>query len=174
MNPDRVLYIYDLINNQSVAPVMAEIIRINNEDDFNQVEDREPIHLIINSGGGNILDAITMASLMETSKTPIYTYCYGYAYSAAFLIFACGHKRYAGLFAEFMFHDPSENIGGSLQLHDLRQRVEKIEKLVTKRNSIISSKTNLSVAFIHSKRNEDYYMDIDEAIKWGIVDEQIA
>lgn len=62
-----------------------------NEYEFNK---RDPIKLYINSCGGTIYDMWALIDAIQNSKTPIHTYCMGYAMSAAFDIFLAGHKRY--------------------------------------------------------------------------------
>ena len=73
------------------------------EKDYN----REPIKLYINSYGGSIYDMWGLIDVILNSKTPIYTYCTGYAMSAAFKIFLAGHKRYCYKHSIFMYHQMS-------------------------------------------------------------------
>ena len=71
------------------------VLQEDNEKDQKQKNyKREPIKLYINSNGGAIDDMWSLIDIMLNSKTPIYTYCTGYAMSAGFLIFLAGSKRF--------------------------------------------------------------------------------
>ncbi|OME55558.1 hypothetical protein BSK59_13870 [Paenibacillus odorifer] len=168
MNQERVLYLYDTITNQSVAPILAAIIECNIEDDSNETEKREPIHLYINSGGGVMYDANALLSAMDSSKTPIYTYCHGYAMSAALTIFVGGHKRFAGKHATFMLHQPNEKLGED-KLFVLENRIEETKRLMSNRIQYIWNRTNLTLKDFEDKKYIDWFVDSVEALDKEIV-----
>ena len=53
-----------------------------------------PIHLHIQSYGGNLLHTFYIVDLIKTLKTPVYTYIDGFAASAATLMSVSGKRRF--------------------------------------------------------------------------------
>lgn len=108
---DRLFFISDDIDSTSIGKMCFNILYLLKQDDKNELEkkgfQREPIQIYINSFGGEVYDMWALIDIIENSKTPIYTYCTGYAMSAAFKIFLSGHKRFATRHATFMYHQMS-------------------------------------------------------------------
>lgn len=104
----RLFYIYGDIDSRNCADVAYDISYINMEDDENDEREkdykRKPIQIYINSYGGNVYDMWMFIDTILTSRTPVHTYCDGYAMSAAFQIFLAGHKRFVGPHATLMYH----------------------------------------------------------------------
>lgn len=86
----RTIYISEEINS-SLGQVNFELIKWISEDDEKSRTlknfKREPIKMYIQSHGGTICDMWSLIDIILNSKTPIHTYCTGYASSAAFKIF---------------------------------------------------------------------------------------
>ena len=108
---ERILFLSDDIDNESVGSITWNILRLIKSDDEKDKKEkdyrREPIKLYINSYGGSVYDMWGLIDVILNSKTPIYTYCTGYAMSAAFKIFLAGHKRYCYKHSIFMYHQMS-------------------------------------------------------------------
>ena len=69
------------------------------------LSEREPIKLYINSIGGSLDAAITIANSIQISKTPVYTFNIGSVHKESFLVYLAGHKRFAYPNSTFMFTD---------------------------------------------------------------------
>jgi ATP-dependent protease ClpP protease subunit len=163
MNLNRTIQLYDLINSETVSQVIPEIIRLN-------IEDRsEPIHLLIDSGGGYMLDSFALLSAMKSSKAPIYTYTYGYCMSAAVPPYLAGEKRYAGEFATFMLHQPKEPLGED-KYFVMENRLEETKRLMNNRIKYITSRCRVTELDFEMHKYIDWFMDVNEAIEYGIVD----
>ena len=87
---NRTFYLSDDVDNESIGKLMWYLLYQIREDDEKD-EKGEPIKLYINSYGGSVYDMWGLIDVILNSKTPIYTYCTGYAMSAAFKIFLAGH-----------------------------------------------------------------------------------
>lgn len=87
----RTFFLADNIDNESAGKLMWDILYLIREDREQDKKilcyNREPIKLYINSYGDSIDDMWGLIDIILASKTPIYTYCLGYAQSAAFNIF---------------------------------------------------------------------------------------
>ena len=108
---NRELFVGD-IDYGTGSDIDALIRHWNHADEGIPVEERQPIKLFINSYGGNLMEAFTMADAIKMSKTPVWTICCGCAYSGGFLTFIMGHKRFAYPTASFLFHEGSTAMNG--------------------------------------------------------------
>lgn len=170
----RTIYFSDDVNNESLAEICQTIILVNKTD--NQIHGRsknyipQPIHLYINSHGGYVDDMWSLITLIEASKTPIYTYCTGYAMSAAFMIFIVGHKRFIGKHAKLMYHQLSGDTYGTYQ--DMQELTDECFKDYAKIKTYVMKHTKISKEKLNEVRlhKMDWYMNAQEAIKYGCAD----
>lgn len=112
-----------------------------------------------------------LIDIIEKSKTPIYTYCTGYAMSSGFKIFLAGHKRFATRHATFMFHQMSSIEFGKYQdLVEARKELDFTNKQI---EQYVMERTNISQDYIDNIRNtkQDVYIHSDEVLKLSIIDE---
>ena len=173
----RIFYLSDGINNGTLAQLNFNILYILDEDARNEKEkrnyERKPIRIYINSGGGEVWDMWSLIDIMLNSKTPIYTYCTGYAMSAAFNIFLAGTKRFVSEHATLMYHQISGWRKGKYQ-DLLEDRIEmdimqaNIEDYVKSRCLITSEM--LCDNRIHKK---DWFIHSNEAIALGVATDLI-
>lgn len=180
-DPDRVQYFEQLTNrtmwivdeiDDSLYSVIAKIIQFNREDkDIEDPYDRQPIKLIIASPGGIADNARSLVSIMGASQTPIITIAIGCVASAASMIFLAGHRRIALKNAYFIFHNGScENLNGSFA--ELRAFMINYEKEIEELSKFYKEYTSFAPEYIDEKLSEgDWYIRIDEALEYGIVDE---
>lgn len=170
----KTLYLSDDINNETISEICEAIILINKADDILRKRNKnyiaEPIHLYINSHGGYVDDMWSLISLIESSKTPVYTYCTGYAMSAGFMIFIAGHKRFISKYARLMYHQLSGGSYGTYQ--DMKENVDDCHKQYEKMKSYVLQHTKITKDRLEDVRAHkiDWYMDADEAIKYGCAD----
>ena len=172
---ERILFLSDDIDNESVGSITWNILRLIKSDDEKDKKEkdyrREPIKLYINSYGGSVYDMWGLIDIILNSKTPIYTYCTGYAMSAAFKIFLAGHKRYCYKHSTFMYHQMSCWRSGKYQ--DLVEDREEMDWLNKKNEEYVIDRTKLTrdkVKDIREKK-KDFYIHSDKAVEYGIVDE---
>lgn len=165
------------VNEESVRKIAEAIIDINKYDREKIEENKsyvvKPFKLFINTYGGSLYDANMLIGLIETSETPIHTYCYGKAMSAGFYIFSAGHKRFATPLSTFMYHDAS--VGMHDTITGLKIDLEWYEKLRDQYDAYMVSVTNLPKHIMDKKkeRKEDWYLTGEEAKGYGLVDELI-
>ena len=167
---DRIFWIDSNIDDNTLDLVKM-IINCNREDKGKNIEDRTPIKVMINSGGGDVQVMLTIIKTMKISKTPVYTICFSSAMSAAAEILAAGHKRYALPGICIMVHSGSCSYGGTMeQAESCKKYVDALTKRAT--DEFVSN-TKIDAKTLKKKGASDWYFNEDEALEKGIIDEII-
>lgn len=167
---DRVFWVTTQIDD-SLLDLVKLIIKCNREDKNKPVEDRAPIKVFIDSPGGDVLALWTTIKAIEISKTPVYTINYCTAYSAAADLLVAGHKRFALPGTTIMVHSGSCMYGGTIeQAESMKKHFDKLGKKVT---DYFLLHTKVNPKTFKKKAPSDWYMDEDEALENGVIDEII-
>ena len=169
----RRLYLIDDIT-ADIGPVIEAAIRLyNNFDDENNipVEERLPIKIFINTDGGDLLAAFTIADAILLSTTPVWTINQGKAYSAGFLIFICGHKRLALNNSSFLFHEGAITLGGDAHKFENGADFYKKQRGTIKDLVINQTKVNEETYKEHCK--DDWWLTSKDALEYGVADEVV-
>lgn len=163
---DRIIILNGEINDDSSNIVVAQLLyldSLNNED----------ISIYINSPGGSITSGMAIYDTMNFVKSDVSTICIGMSASMAAFILTCGTKgkRYILPNSEVMIHQP---LGGTQgQASDIKIATDRIMKLKNRINSILAKQTGQSLKKITSDTERDYFMNSNEALKYGLVDKII-
>ncbi|MBL8880747.1 MAG: ATP-dependent Clp protease proteolytic subunit [Phycisphaerales bacterium] len=131
----------------------------------------QDINLYINCPGGDIDDTLAIYDTMQFINCDISTYCVGSASSGAALIMAAGAKgkRFALPHAKIMIHQPWGSVMG--QASDMRIQAEEIMKVKKTIVDILARSTGKATAQIERDIERDRYMDAQEALEYGLIDE---
>ena len=163
---NRIIILSGEINDQLSNLIIAELLyldSISNED----------IELYINSPGGSITSGMAIYDTMNYIKSDVSTICLGLAASMAAFLLSCGkqEKRYALPNSEIMIHQPLGGVSG--QATEIDIAAKRIIKLRKKLNTILAKNTKKTLKKIEKDTERDYYMDANEALKYGIIDKII-
>lgn len=144
------------------------IIKCNKEDIGKPVEDRKPIKIYISTCGGDVVTLWSLIQAIQTSKTPVWTINFSYAYSAGAELLVAGHKRLALKGSQIMFHR------GGCMYRGEQGVVESTKKhfdgLDKKLEDFLFAHTNIDSKFYKKKASSDIYMDENEALAKRVVD----
>ena len=164
---DRIIFLGDEIDDSTANLVVAQMLFLEMED-----PDKD-IMLYINSPGGSITAGMAIYDTMRYLKCEVATVCVGMAASMAAFLLAAGAKgkRKALPNAEIMIHQPSGGARG--QATDIAIQAEQILKTKKKMNQLLSEMTGQPLETIAKDVERDNYMDADEALKYGLIDEII-
>ena len=172
---DRIFYLFGEINARNCADIAYDISMINYEDDEKDDKEkdfkRKPIKVYFNSFGGSVYDMWLLVDTIMGSKTPVHTYCTGYAMSAAFIIFLSGHKRYMSPHATLMYHQIYCWRAGKYQdLVDDREQTDHLNEMI---ESFVVERTGLTKDDLLNIREKkrDTYFSAKEAEELKIIDE---
>ena len=142
---------------------------------FLESEDpKKDIYMYINSPGGVITSGLSILDTMNYLKCDVSTVCFGQAASMGAVLLSCGSKgkRFALPNSRVMIHQP---LGGARgQATDIEIQAKEILTLKEKLNKILAEKTNQSLKKIASDTERDYFMNAEEAVKYGLVDEVLT
>lgn len=163
---ERIIFIEGEINDEKANLVVSELLyldSISNDD----------INIYINSPGGSITAGMAIYDTMKYIKSDCVTIGIGLCASMAAFLLSSGTrgKRCSLSNAEIMIHEPLGGVNG--QATEIKIVAERILKIKKKLNVILSRNTKKSLSKIEKDVERDYYMDSDEALKYGIIDKII-
>ena len=168
---DRIYWVDNQID-ASTLDLVKFIFKCNKDDAGKPVEERKRILIMIDSPGGSVEVLGSIIGAIRTSKTPVWTCCYCTAYSAAADLLACGHKRFALLMTNVMFHM------GSCMYQGSQNDVEKAKKFYDRmgKNIVdyVISRTKFDSKFLKKLKTDDMYMNEEEALNYGVIDAIVA
>lgn len=127
--------------------------------------------LIINSDGGSVYSALSIAHFMENIGLNITTINIGRCMSAAAILLTCGTKgkRFAIPASTTMFHDISTGMVGKFE--DLRIEVKETNRLRKMLMEIVVRRSKISADEVeHLAFSRDRYFTAEEALEAGIID----
>lgn len=133
-------------------------------------EPNEPITLLIDSPGGNLMAGMMVYDLIKTIDAPVNTVAMGLAASMGQFLLSAGTKGRRWVFpsARIMMHQPSSGIGGSAE--DIRIQVE--QHRLTRKVFEEEQAANIgqSVETIHNDSERDRWFRAQDAVDYGIAD----
>ena len=165
---ERIVFLSGPINDPVANTVIAQLLFLDSQDP------KKDIKLYINSPGGAVSSALAIYDTMQFVKSDVSTICVGLAASAAALLLASGAKgkRFALPNSEILIHQVMAG-GIEGQAVEIEISAKHIISLKNKLNQILAKHTGKLVGQVEKDTDRDYYMDADEAKKYGIVDEII-
>lgn len=162
---DRIILLSGEINDFVASSIVAQLLFLEAEDP------EKDIHFYINSPGGVITSAFSIYDTMNYIRPDVSTICIGQAASAGAFLLSSGTKgkRYTLPNSRIMIHQP---LGGAQgQATDIEIQAKEILRLKTILNEIMANNTGQSISKITKDTDRDFFMNGDEAKKYGLVDE---
>lgn len=164
---DRIIFIGTCINDQVANIVQAQLL-------FLESVDSKDIRIYINSLGGDIYAGLGIYDTIQVIKPRVFTICTGIAASMASVILCSGCKGFRSCLkhSRVMIHQPVGGVHG--QVSDIEITTNEILKLRKELYSIIAEHTGQDFKKVAKDSDRDYWMNSNEAKKYGIVDEIIT
>ena len=168
---NRIFWLNDTVE-RCAEDLIKMIIRCNMEDKGVPTEERKPIKIFIDSPGGDVTFMWSIINMMEMSKTKIITINYCTAYSAAGEILASGHERWAMPGSNVMIHLGScVYAGDAANVETTKKYFDKISK---KTIDHLIKRTKIEPKMFKKKTITDWFLDEDDALKYGVVDKIVT
>lgn len=161
---DNIIFLGGPIDDHSANLIIAQLLFLQAEDP------KKDIYLYINSPGGSVTSTLAIIDTMNHIKNDISTVCVGIAASGAALVLSSGTKgkRMALPNSEVMIHQPLGGAEG--QASDIEISAKHILKTRATLNKLLAKNTGQSVSRIEKDVDRDFFMDAEEAKKYGIID----
>ncbi|MBN1472818.1 MAG: ATP-dependent Clp endopeptidase proteolytic subunit ClpP [Syntrophaceae bacterium] len=165
---ERIIFLGSAIDDDVSNLIIAQMLFLESED-----PDKE-IFFYINSPGGNVSSGLAIYDTMNYIKPCVCTFCMGQAASMGAILLSSGEKgrRYALPHSKVLIHQPLGAFRG--QATDIDIQAREILRLKDELNQILSKNTNQPLERIESDTERDYYMNGQQALEYGIVDEIIV
>jgi len=162
---DRIVFLGGTIDEHLANIVIAQLLFLESEDS------KKDIKLYVNSTGGDVAATLAMVDTMNHIKPGVSTVCVGMAASGAAIILSAGAKgkRFCLPNSEVMIHQPWGGAQG--QATDIEITAKHIIKLREKLNKILAKNTGQPLDKIEKDVERDFFMDAEEAKKYGIIDD---
>ena len=167
---ERKILINDIISENTIEKVVMPLLRMDNDGSGKKIS------IYINTNGGSVYDGLVLCDIIEQLKTETEVIVLGYAYSMGSIILMSGKNnpnvtRKCYPFSTALIHGGSAYISGSSsQVKDYFKFNEKFEKRIA---DFIVSHTNLTEDDYAAIERYEAYMDSDEMLEKGLVDEII-
>lgn len=164
---ERIIFLTGEINDDVSSLICAQLLFLESE---NPTKD---ISLYINSPGGVVTAGLAMYDTMQYIRPNVSTVCIGQAASAGSLLLMAGEKgkRFALPNARVMVHQPSGGARGMAS--DIEIQAREILRLRTRLNSLYVEHTGQKLSAIEAAMDRDSWMEADEALKFGLIDEVV-
>lgn len=164
---DRIIFLSGPIDDGSANTTIAQLLFLDSQSS------KEDIKIYINSPGGQVTSALAIYDTMQYVKADVSTICVGMAASAAALILAAGEKGKRIILpnSEVLIHQVMGGTQG--QATDIQIHASHIAKMKKRLNEIMSKHTKQPIARVEKDTDRDYFMNAEEAKKYGIVDKII-
>ncbi len=161
---ERIIFLTGEINDQMANTVVAQLLFLESEDP------KKDVSLYINSPGGSVSAGMAIIDTMNHIKPEVSTICVGIAASmgATILSQGCKGKRFVLPNAEVMIHQPWGGVSG--QASDIIITAENIIKTKKKLVKMFADSTGQKIEKVEKDMDRDFWMNADEAKKYGIVD----
>lgn len=164
---DNVIFLGGPINDDMANIIIAQLLFLQSEDP------KKDISLYVNSPGGSVTSTLAIVDTMNHIKNDVSTVCVGIAASGGAIVLAAGKKgkRYALPNSEIMIHQPYGGAEG--RAADIEITAKQILKTRERLNKMLADYTGKTFAQIEKDVDRDYFMNADEAKKYGIIDKVI-
>lgn len=161
---NRIIFLGDEIVPEVSNIIQAQLLYL-------QALSVDDITIYVNSPGGFVSDGLAIYDTMQFVKPDIQTVCTGMAASMASVILCAGAKGKRKILpnAKVLIHQPWGGTMGTAA--DMTIEVNEINKEKQKIYEILAKHTGKTAEEIAMDSQRDFWLNADEALKYGCVDE---
>lgn len=162
---ERIIFLGTPVNAQVANVVVAQLLFLDREDP------EKEISLYINCPGGEIYPGLAVYDTMQQVQAPISTIAVGWTASLGTILLAAGAKgrRYALPHATIHMHPAGGGARGYAP--DVEIQARELLRMQDLLKNLLASHTGQSVERITRDFDRDYFMNPQEAIEYGIIDD---
>ena len=162
---ERVVFVCGPIDDYMANVVVAQLLFLESEN-----PDKD-VHLYVNSPGGLVSAGLAIYDTMQFIRPAISTMCVGQAASMGAVLLAggAGGKRFCLPHSRMLIHQPLGGFQG--QASDIDIHAREILRTRERLNAILAMHTGQSIERIADDTDRDRFMNSEEAVAYGLVDE---
>lgn len=163
----RSLTIFGEINEKIARSVTEKLLALAADSD-------EAITIYISSPGGHVESGDVVYDMIKFIKPEVKVIGTGWVASAATTIYLAAKKenRFSLPNTRFLVHQPSGGSRGDAT--DIKIQAEQIVKMRARINRLIADETGQDLERVAQDTDRDYWMTVEEAIEYGIVNKQVS
>lgn len=161
---ERIIFLGGPVSDGLANLIIAQLLFLEHEDS------KKDIKLYINSPGGSVTAGLAIYDAMQHVKPDVSTVCIGMAASMAAVLLSAGKKgkRFALPNSEILLHQVMGGAEG--QATEIEITARQILKMKDKLNQILTEHTGQTRAKIDKDTDRDFYLNAEEAKKYGVID----
>ena len=165
---ERIVFLGSPISDHIANVIIAQLLYLERED-----ADKE-ISVYVNSPGGVISSGLAIYDTMRLIRPEISTICVGMTASMATILLSGGAKgkRYTLPNSTIHMHQPMGGAQG--QASDIEIAAREILRMQDKIRQILAENTGQAYDKIARDTDRDYYLNAQQALEYGIIDEVLG
>lgn len=161
---ERKIFLWGTVNEKTAKHLIERMLYLDSTGD-------EEIKFYISSPGGYVTSGFAIYDTMLGLNSPVSTICTGLAASMGSILLSAGAKgrRFVQPHAKVMIHQPSGGAQG--QASNIEIQAAEILKIKDLSARILAENCNQDYDRVVKDFNRDYWMDANESVDYGIVDQ---
>lgn len=161
---ERIVFVTGAIEDHMANLIVAQLLFLEAEDP------KKDIYMYVNSPGGSVSAGLGIVDTMNHVKPDVATVCVGLAASMGSIILSQGAKGKRSVLpnAEVMIHQPWGGAQG--QAVDIEITARHIMKTRDQLNKMLAKATGKPLEQISKDTDRDFFMNAEEAKRYGLVD----
>ncbi|HBI14417.1 MAG TPA: ATP-dependent Clp endopeptidase proteolytic subunit ClpP [Desulfobulbaceae bacterium] len=161
---ERIIFLGTAVTDEIASLIIAQLLFLEADDP------EKDITFYINSPGGTVTAGLAIYDTMQYVRCNVATLCMGQAASMGALLLAAGAqgKRFTLPNSRIMIHQPMGGFQG--QATDVDIQAREILRMREDLNKILAKHTGKTIKKVQADTERDYFMNAEEACKYGIVD----
>jgi ATP-dependent Clp protease protease subunit len=162
---DRIVFLGTQVDDASANLIVAQLLFLESEDA------EKPIHLYINSPGGDMTAFFAIHDTMQFLRAPVSTMCVGQASSAAAVLLAAGEPgmRFTLPNSRVLIHQPHGGAQG--QSTDIEIQVREMVEMRDRMVDVLVKATGQTRERITADIDRDHILRGQAAVDYGLVDD---
>jgi ATP-dependent Clp protease protease subunit len=162
---ERIIMLGTPIDDQIANLIVAQLLYAEHDDP------ERDVNLYINSPGGSVTAGLAIYDTMRAIRAPVATYCMGMAGSMATIVLAGGArgKRYSLPHSTVHMHPAGGGARGYAP--DVEIMARELLRMQQITRELLSRDTGQDIERIKKDFDRDLFMDPEQAVEYGIIDE---
>jgi len=157
----RSIYLYGNIDTDVCIKLSAKLRSFE--------ETKDPIHLHIQSFGGELLPTFNVIDTIDKLYSPVYSYVEGYCASAASLLSVCCKKRFMNKHSLLLIHQLSGNTEGTYNY--MKQDMTNFDIYMNFAKEIYIENSKLNNETLNDLlKYDNKWLNSTECLKYGLID----